>query len=272
MKRFIAIIISFMILCGCYGCSNPETPAGHEGYVFEQPRVWGKGGYQGSVKGPGNYGVSIWNNKIINIDMRPKTYTVPLTMLTSDDLKIKFEFSMVIGIKDNSVVKVVESYGGGDWYERFVSKPFETFVRDSVQSHNTSSIKSNVDTIITSVKEKLQNHLKDSPFNLITLAVGNIEYPEQVAAAAEKKMAADQLLEEKNTRLKIASKDAEIRIKEAEGIAKSQQIINETLTPYYLQHEAINAQREMANSPNHTTVYIPVGSNGIPLVYDATEK
>jgi hypothetical protein len=41
---------------------------------------------------------------------------------------------------------------------------------------------------------------------------------------------------------------------------------NSTLTHNYLQQEAINAQLKMADSPNHTTVYIPSGSNGIPLV------
>ena len=39
------------------------------------------------------------------------------------------------------------------------------------------------------------------------------------------------------------------------------------IQPNYLQHEAIGAQLEMASSPNHTTVYIPVGNNGLPLVH-----
>lgn len=65
----------------------------------------------------------------------------------------------------------------------------------------------------------------------------------------------------------IAKRDAEIKIEEAKGIAEAQQIINKTLTTNYLQHEAIKAQEKMAGSPNHTTVYIPVGANGIPVVY-----
>ena len=88
----------------------------------------------------------------------------------------------------------------------------------------------------------------------------------------EKKLAAMQLLQEKETQKEIAQKDAEIRIEEAKGIAQAQEIINATLTENYLQHEAINAQKPMANSPNHTTVYIPVGSNGIPIVYTASGR
>lgn len=59
---------------------------------------------------------------------------------------------------------------------------------------------------------------------------------------------------------------AQIRVEEAKGIAESQKLINATLTDQYLQHEAIEAQRSMAGSPNHTQIYIPVGNNGIPLV------
>lgn len=72
--------------------------------------------------------------------------------------------------------------------------------------------------------------------------------------------------EQKGFEIDIAKKDTEIKIIEAEGIAATQKIINSTLTSQYLQHEAIKAQMDMANSPNHSTVYIPSGANGIPLI------
>jgi hypothetical protein len=66
--------------------------------------------------------------------------------------------------------------------------------------------------------------------------------------------------------IQVEKQKAEIRVQEALGIAKAQEIINATLTDKYLQHEAIQAQEVMASSPNHTTIYIPSGQNGIPLV------
>lgn len=66
--------------------------------------------------------------------------------------------------------------------------------------------------------------------------------------------------------VQVEQQKADIKVVEAQGIAKAQQIINQTLTDKYLQHEAIQAQSALANSPNHTTVYIPSGQNGIPLV------
>ena len=68
------------------------------------------------------------------------------------------------------------------------------------------------------------------------------------------------------------SQEADRKIIEAKGIAEAQSIINKTLTNQYLQHEAIKAQTMMANSQNHTTVYIPSGDNGIPLVRILDDK
>lgn len=66
--------------------------------------------------------------------------------------------------------------------------------------------------------------------------------------------------------IQVEKQKAEIRIVEAGGIAESQKIINMSLTNNYLQYLAIQAQEKMASSPNHTQIYIPVGTNGIPLI------
>ena len=64
----------------------------------------------------------------------------------------------------------------------------------------------------------------------------------------------------------VEEKMAMVRVAEARGIAESQHIIDQSLTANYLQYLAIKAQEKMAGSPNHTQVYIPTGTNGIPLV------
>ena len=43
------------------------------------------------------------------------------------------------------------------------------------------------------------------------------------------------------------------------------QIIRGQLSSMYIQHEAIEAQKQMVNSQNHTVVYIPVGPMGVPI-------
>jgi hypothetical protein len=251
------------------GCSNPYTPPGHEGYVYERPRVIGTGGPQGTVTGPGNFGVSPLRNEIVNVDIRPQTYTEAFQILARDDLNVSFQVHAVIAIEPGNIETVVLRFGSEEWYARVVKEPFRTLVRRSVQARDSREIKMLRAEIAEEVRRGLEERLGDTPFRLRSLVVGNIDYPEVVTNAVEKKLASIQLLEEKATRKEIAMRDAEIRIEEAKGIAEAQRIINETLTPFYLQHEAIGAQLEMASSPNHTTVYIPVGANGLPLVHTA---
>ena len=129
------------------------------------------------------------------------------------------------------------------------------------------SIKALREDIAEQVRSDLVEYFSPTPFRVVSLVVGNIDYPDVVAKAVEQKLAARQVLEEKETQKEIAMRDAEIRVEEAKGIAAAQRIINETLTSNYLQHEAIGAQLKMADAPNHTTVYIPVGPNGLPLVH-----
>jgi regulator of protease activity HflC (stomatin/prohibitin superfamily) len=173
---------------------------------------------------------------------------------------------VVLAIAPGHVESVVLEYGGVNWYPRFVKEPFRTLVRTKVQQHDSGEIKQVRDQIAASVRSELGSYLADTPFEIRSLVVGNIDYPPIVAKAVEKKLASLQLLAEKATQREIAKRDAEIRIEEAKGIAEAQRIINATLTANYLQHEAIQAQLHMADAPNHTTVYIPVGTNGIPLV------
>ncbi|MGS0537330.1 SPFH domain-containing protein [Pseudoalteromonas sp. SaAl2] len=263
------VILAGAVLGGLTACTNPSTPAGQEGYVYEKPRVFGEGGYQGSMVGPANFGMSLLRNEVINIDMRPNTYTETFQILANDDLNIRFDFHAVISIETGSVKTVIEQFGGENWYQRFVRETFRTYVRDIVQKYDSGELKTNREKIALEVTVRLQKYLSATPFNLANVVVGNINYPAIVANAVEKKLAAQQLLSEKETQKEIARKDAEIRVEEAKGIAQAQKIINATLTPNYLQHEAINAQMKMAESPNHTTVYIPVGNNGVPLVKGA---
>jgi regulator of protease activity HflC (stomatin/prohibitin superfamily) len=273
-NKLIIIIVGAVLVIGglILSSSNPTTPAGHEGFVYERPRIFGTGGFRGIIKGPGSHGLSLWRNEVINIDMRPNTYSEEFKILAKDDLNISYNFNALISVAEGSVKAVVQKYGGADWYKRFVKEPFGTFVRNSVQRYDSRVVKEMREVIADDVKTKLQAHLKDSPFKLVGLVVGNIDYPDVVTKAVEQKLAAQQLLDEKKVQMEIAKSDAEIKIEEAKGIAESQRIINATLTSKYLQHEAIQAQREMANSPNHTTVYIPVGSNGIPIIYTTANK
>lgn len=65
----------------------------------------------------------------------------------------------------------------------------------------------------------------------------------------------------------VQQQKAQIKIEEAKGIAEAQRLINNTLTPLYLQHEAIQAQETQSNK----IIYVPSGNQGIPLVNNVAQ-
>jgi regulator of protease activity HflC (stomatin/prohibitin superfamily) len=92
-----------------------------------------------------------------------------------------------------------------------------------------------------------------------------VQYPEEVANAVSRKLAATQELARKDTEIEIERKERTKREVQAQGIANAMEIIRGQLSGMYIQHEAIEAQKAMVGSPNHTVVYIPVGPMGVPI-------
>jgi regulator of protease activity HflC (stomatin/prohibitin superfamily) len=150
-------------------------------------------------------------------------------------------------------------------YGNFIREPLKTFARDEVQRRNGLEIKDVLIPIGDAVLQRIRAYASGSPFLITSVVVGNVQYPEEVANAVSRKLAATQELQRKDTEIEIERKEKAKREVQAEGIANAMQIIRGQLSPMYIQHEAIEAQKLMVGSPNHTVVYIPVGSMGVPL-------
>ena len=261
------------------GSSNFNTPAGYVGYVTRGAIV-GKTQYVGTQVGPTSTGLG-WMLRGINVSVTPYTYTEefngPDSVLSKDQLKISFRVHTIWNVKADMVKEFVEKYTtlGSDHnpdeivktaYSNYVKERLRTAARAEVQKFNAMEIKDNIDKIGGVLRDNVLEITRNTPFNVPSVVVGNIQYPESVSNAVAAKLSASQDLETREIQIQIAKKDAEKRVAEAEGMAKAMIIVQQKLTPLYIQHEAIEAQKLMVGSPNHTTIYIPVGNNGVPLV------
>lgn len=281
------ILIAGSIICGItilsglvwlVGSFNPETPAGYIGYVT-QGAIFGQTQFLALQRGPTSYGRK-WLARAINVSITPYTYSEPFekdtSVLSKDNLKISFSVHTVWKVKPDLVKEFVEKFSAGDCvseevvrlaYDNFIKEPLRTFARDEVQKLNGLDIKDQIVQVSQNISNRTKELTTNTPFDIISIVVGNIQYPDSVANAVADKLATTQTLEKKRTEIEIEKQEKEKRIIQAEGIAKSMEIINERLTPNYLQHEAIESQKMILNSPNcQTVVYIPSGSMGVPLV------
>ncbi|MBC7979141.1 MAG: hypothetical protein H7Y36_01095 [Armatimonadetes bacterium] len=258
---------------------NPSTPAGYVGYLT-QGAVVGKTKFHGTQSGPTSSGLR-WLLSVTNISVTPYTYTEEFegsdSVLSRDNLKISFRVHIIWKIRPDQVKAFVEKFSTirdndnpdaivQTAYDNFIREPLRTYARDEVQKLDGLEIKDSISPIGDSIFQRTLKLTANTPFEVTSIVVGNIQYPAEVADAVSKKLAATQLLEQKKTEIEIQRRDSEKKVIEAEGIAKAMNIINLSLTGAYLQHEAIEAQKAMVGSPNHTTIYIPTGAMGVPIV------
>jgi regulator of protease activity HflC (stomatin/prohibitin superfamily) len=264
------------------GSRNPFTPAGYVGYLTKGA-VLGQSRFYGIQKGPTSPGRT-WLLDVTNVSVTPYTYTENFTgedaVLSRDNLKIAFRVHTVWRVDDTRVPLFMERFSttvsraAHDKepdsivqvaYGNFVREPLKTYARDEVQRRNGLEVKDALIPIGDAVLNRIRQYADGSPFIINSVVVGNIQYPEEVANAVSRKLAATQELQRKDTEIEIERKERTKREVQAQGIANAMQIIRGQLSPMYVQHEAIEAQKAMVGSPNHTVVYIPVGPMGVPL-------
>ncbi len=264
------------------GSHNPYTPAGYVGYLTKGAVV-GHSRFYGVQRGPSSPGRT-WLLSVTNASITPYTYTEEFkttdAVLSRDNLNISFQLHTVWRIDDQSVPLFMERYSttvNDDTqhrdpdaivkiaYGNFVREPLRTFARDEVQRRNGLEVKDALVPIGDAVLARIRGYASGSPFVITSVVVGNVQYPEEVSNAVSRKLAATQELQRKDTEIEIERKERTKREVQAQGIANAMQIIRGQLSALYIQHEAIESQKLMVNSPNHTVVYIPSGVMGVPL-------
>ena len=275
----LAILTSILWLLGS---SNPFTPAGYVGYLTKGA-LFGQSRFYGIQRGPTSPGRT-WLIEVTNVSITPYTYTEKFTgddaVLSRDNLKIQFAVHTVWHVDETNVPLFMDKYSTTASraatekdpeavvqiaYSNFVREPLRTFARDEVQRRNGLEVKDALIPIGNAVLSRVQQYAAGSPFVISSVVVGNVQYPEEVATAVSRKLAATQELQRKDTEIEIERKERTKREVQAQGIANAMQIIRGQLSAMYIQHEAIESQKLMVNSPNHTVVYIPVGPMGVPL-------
>ena len=278
----VLVLVCASSLVWCVGSSNPATPAGYVGYLTKGA-VFGQSRFYGVQRGPTSAGRA-WLLHVSNISITPYTYTEDFigdeAVLSRDNLKISFRVHTVWRIDDAKIPQFMNRFSttvNRDAVERdpdaivktaysnFVREPLKTYARDEVQRRNGLDIKEALIPIGDAVLSRVQRYVADSPFLITSVVVGNVQYPHEVADAVSRKLAATQELQRMDTEIEIERKERTKREVQAQGIANAMQIIRGQLSDRYIQHEAIEAQKAMVGSPNHTVVYIPVGSMGVPL-------
>ncbi len=265
--RAVMLGAFLVVAAGAAGCTNPEVPQGHEGYIYNVPLMFGQMEYRETLRGPASTGVS-WRLYVESVDMRAKSYKEDFQLLTRDNLSVTFEVNTRIKLRDGSVKEIVEEWGGEKWYEWNVREQLRTIVREQVTRFSATDIQLETPKVRTLIAEKLAAKFKSTPISVESVDIGQIQFPKEVADAISRKIAKKQELERQEFVLAKTTKEAAIRVLEALKVAEQQRIISSTLDPLYVQQKAVQVYRTLAHSSNRVIMMLPNSpdATGMPQV------
>ncbi len=188
-----------------------------------------------------------------------------IAALTKEGLRVRLDLTIWYKILPNKAGEIYETIGL-DYEDKILRPAIRTVIRDVTSQFTTEDIYSEKRPQVTvAIQETGVAMLEERGIICEKVLVRNVSLPDKVRDAIDAKLAAEQDARKMEFVLQKAEKQAEVKVVEAGGIAKAQAIINRTLTTKYLQHEAIDAYRELAGSPNTTFIIMPTSTEGVGI-------
>jgi hypothetical protein len=260
--------------------SNVRVTAGYASYIYSKP-ILGKGVFKEVIFGPASTGLR-WRLAGQSVSITPFTYSEKFeadnSILAKDKLPLSSQAHIVWRLRpeEKSVRRFMEEFGGwentGDpdkiakaAYDQFIREPFRTITRSVVAKYDGLSVNESLPMISRDIGDQVKDLLKNTPFEVMSVVMGNASPPQQVIVAIATKVALNQTLEQKSIEEQIAQKSIDIERKNGEAAgarsaaqaveqAKAIQSISAVLSPAYIQY------LQAENIKGSDRVYVPMNA------------
>ncbi len=209
--------------------------------------------------------VAPWNSFIVyNVKERKTEET--LDVLDKNGLSINVDIS----VRSNPIpskIPFLHQQFGEDYMNQLVIPEVRSIVRQVLGRFTAEEIYSTKRTEVEQqIIEETTQKLGDNFVETRAVLIRSINLPPQIKNAIETKLQQEQEALAYQFRLDKEQKEAERRRIAAEGEAKANNIINNSLTPNLLKMRGIEATLKLSESTNAKTVVIGSGSDGLPLI------
>jgi regulator of protease activity HflC (stomatin/prohibitin superfamily) len=213
-----------------------------------------------------------WNTMYI-YDVRLQQVSDDFTVLSEDGLAVKVEVSIRF-YPERDYVGYVHKYIGPDYVDKFVKPVVQSECRYVFGQYTPEQIYESQGFIIQTVRQAVFARLAARYITLDDLLLKSVVLPPPIALAIETKLRAQQYAQEYDYKLQSATKEAQRKRIEAEGIRSFETIseLSPQLFDQYLRFKGIEATLELAQSPNSKIVIIGGGSDRLPIILDGTTR
>ncbi len=256
--RFLGIVIFLLVAVMFSGCAITQIESGEAGVKANFGKISAEPlgtGWHFYI--PLFSWIESWNVKTQELK---ETASVP----SSEGLISTLDVSMLYNVPVDKVVLVRQTTGAN--YEQTILEPyFREAIRNVVSGYAVKSLFSDKgrteigDNILQFLKAKLEPR----GVNVQDVLLRDVKLPPTFSQSIEAKLKAEQEALQKEFELLKAKKDAEIEVARAEGVAKSNVIIANSITDAYLRYQWIQALK--GNGENLQVVYVPTEAN-VPIM------
>ena len=189
-----------------------------------------------------------------------------IRVLSADGLEVSIDVTVLFKVTPSEAPFIYNTIGTD--YKGVIIRPLSrTKMRDFAVYYDAVSLYSSKrDEFQSRVVKALETDLKKRGLILEQVLVRNIMLPESVRKTIESKINAEQEAQKMQFVLQKEKQEADRKRVEAQGIADYQRIISSELNDKLLQYEQINANKELAKSPNAKVVFMGKGNANVLIV------
>lgn len=241
-------------------------PAGSVGVMYK-PLF---GGTQTEwVLGEGLHLVLPWNAiTVYNIRVQESRHEMPV--LSKEGLTVMLHLSIRYH-PEPEMVGMLHKRIGPEYEEKVVIPEVESAMRTIMAAFTVHDVYTSDPGLLQRVIDESLEGVSQEFVLVDDVVLRSVELPEKVKVAVEEKMKEKQLAEAyeyKVERERLESRRKEV---EAETLKKYNDVLNSSITPQLLKWKAIEATRELAQSPNAKMIFIGGKQGDLPIML-AAEK
>jgi regulator of protease activity HflC (stomatin/prohibitin superfamily) len=268
------LVLAFIVLSVIFGVAG-TIGTGNVGVRTTlgviSPNEIGPGVY---VKWPVISSVEEYSAKEIALDLND------LTPKAKDNLSLRdFDVTVYYRVKDAAIAELQAKYAGqsmrapeGGYYlpaYELVFRVARNVAYEEIAKVDSLVMHTRRDQLADAIRTNMHAELEKADqavFAITRVVIRSVMTDPSIEEAIRAAVANQKKLEAMSVQTEIAKKEAEIRVTEADGIARSNRIIAGSLTREYLQHEANLALLKFAEKGNTNTVVIPAGTSIAPML------
>lgn len=220
-----------------------------------------------NIIGPGFHFKSPWN-EIYVYDVSENQIEEKMDVLDKSGLNISVDITVRFHPMYDSIGEIHETFQR-DYIRRLVIPEVRSTVRQVMGRYTAEEIYSTKrPEVESSIQKETEETLGEAGNNVVmrALLIRSISLPDQIRQAIENKLKQEQEALAYQFRLDKEKSEAERKRIMAEGEARANEIINNSLTDNLLKMRGIEATRDLSNSDNSKVIIIGGGKDGLPLI------